>query len=138
MNYPKKEEYNVFKRISKKEKNTIGSLEEFLDLRFKTENLASLKYGIFFVPLLTYYKVVDLSKNHFQYRYMYLSVFVRGYRSNILELKELLNIKEFYSYRYQDPYGSCCDDLAGILFKNKQEKMLFVLKHVEILDRMKE
>ena len=58
--------------------------------------------------------------------------FFTEYRTKILQLKELLNIKEFHMY--QDTYGACCDDLAGMLFKNKHEKMLFLLKHPEIID----
>jgi len=132
--YPKKEEYNVIKRLSRKERSTIGSVEEFLDFRFKNDPPNILQYGNFFIPLLNYYNIIDLTKKSFGYNFAYFSVFISNQRKEILQLKESLNIKDFYLYRYQATHGTCCDDLAGILFKNKQDKLLFLLKHADIVD----
>lgn len=133
--YPKKDDYNAVKRLSKKERSTIGSLEEFLDFRFKHDAPSSLRYGDFFIPLFDHYNIVNLTSRSFKYSYVYFSVFISNHRKEILKLKELLNIKDFYLYRYQDKkYGSCCDDLAGVLFNNKQEKMIFLLKHADLID----
>jgi hypothetical protein len=134
MNYPKKEDYNVFKFLGKKNRKPIASLQEFLDFRFKVDPPRTLKYGCFFIPLFNYYNIIDLSKNSFEYNYLYLSIFISKYRSEILKLKELIKIKDLYLYKYQDHYGACCDDLAGLLFNNNQEKMIFFLKHAEIID----
>lgn len=134
--YPKKEDYNLFKRIKRKERNTIGELEEFLDFRrkLKSENFRHLKCGNFFIPFFRYYKIVD-PKHYFVISWN-ISPFISRYRKEILQLKECINIKDFYLYRYQDTYNTCCEDIAGIMFKNKQEKMIFLLKHAEILDTM--
>jgi hypothetical protein len=134
--YPKKEEYNAVKRLSKKDRKTIGTLEEFLDFRFKYDPPSHLKYGDFFIPFFNYYNIIDLTNRSFEYGYLYFSVFISNHRKEVLELKEALNIKDFYLYRYQDNYGACCDDLAGVLFNNKQEKMIFLLKHADIIDTM--
>lgn len=137
--YPKKDDYNLFKRISKKERNTIGELEEFLDFRYKFKPKASkpLKYGKFFIPFFRYYNIVDLSAHSFEFNWANISPFISRYRKEIILLKESINIKDFYLYRFQeDTYNTCCEDMAGILFKNKQEKMIFILKHVEIIDSM--
>ena len=136
MNYPKKEEYNVVKRLKRKERNTIGSLEEFLDFRFKYDPPSKLKYSKFFIPLFKYYNIVNLNNSSFVYGYLYFSHFISHHRKEILELKQAINIEDFYLYKYQDTYGQCCDDMAGLLFKNKQEKMIFLLKHAEIIDTM--
>ncbi len=135
--YPRKEEYNLFKRIKRKERNTIGELEEFLDFRrkLKSENVIHLKYGNFFIPFFRYYKIVD-PKDYCVINRTYISPFISRYRKEILQLKEYINIKDFYLYRYQNTYNTCCEDIAGIMFKNKQEKMIFLLKHAEILDTM--
>jgi hypothetical protein len=134
MNYPKKDEYNPIKRLSKKERNTIGKLDEFLDLRFKFNPPERLKYGEFFIPLFKHYGIRDLSMFSFQFLYQYFGNFISNYRKEITSLKELLDIKDFYLYRYQNDRDGCSDDLAGILFKNKQQKMIFLLKHTEIID----
>ena len=136
MNYPKKEEYNAVKRLSRKDRSIIGSSPEFLDFRFKHDPPSTLKYGNFFIPLFNYYNIIDITNRSFEYGHLYFSVFITNHRKEILQLKELINIKDFYLYRYQDTYGACCDDLAGILFNNKQEKMIFFLKHAEFLDRI--
>jgi len=136
--YPKKDDYNIFKRISRKERNTISELEEFLDFRYKLKPKTSrhLKYGNFFISFFNYYNIIDLSKHSFEFSWANISPFISRYRKEILQLKESINIKDFYLYRFQDTYNTCCEDMAGILFKNKQEKMIFILKHAEIIDSM--
>jgi len=134
MNYPKKEEYQAIKRLSKKERNTIGKLEEFLDFRSKHNPPNFLKYGDFFIPIFNFYNIINLRKYTYNYQILYFSEFIKRQRTEILKLKELLNIKDFYSYRYPDRFGSCTDDLAGILFNDKKEKMIFLLKHMDIID----
>ena len=134
MNYPKKDEYNAVKRLAKKDRNTIGKLEEFLDFRFKYYPPRLIMFSDFFVSLFTYYGIDDLANTPYKYYYMNFCSFISIERTKILKLKECLNIKDFYLYRYSDSYGMCRDDLAGILFKNKQQKMIFLLKHAEIVD----
>jgi len=132
--YPKKEEYNVIKRLSKKNRYSIGKSEEFLDFRFKHDEPERLQYGQYFIPLLKYYNIIDLNIHSFLYGFQNFSIFISQNRKELLELKNVLDIKDFYSYRYQDYSRACCDDLAGILFKNTQQKMIFILKHPEIID----
>jgi hypothetical protein len=134
MNYPNKEEYNAIKRLSKKDRSIIGSSEEFLDFRFKYEPPQRLKYGEFFIPLLKYYNIKDMSGYRFQFGYQYFGSFISKWREQILKLKASLDIQDFYLYRYQDDHNGCSDDLAGVLFKNKHQKMIFLLQHAEIID----
>lgn len=133
MNYPKKEDYNIFKKISKKERNTISLLPEFLDFRYKKNEINSIKYSLFFIPILKYYNIVDLEKYGLTYLYTRFCSFISYNREHILTLKQTLDIKDFYTYRYQWN-GSCEDDFAGVLFKNKEQKLIFLLKHADIID----